>query len=105
MNKWKIAFWICLVVLLSVSVFSIYSIVDQAVTFTYQKEGYKDTEDDLENIIEIINKTDLTKTQIEKELKGHKLYEYMDFKTDTIALDRVSIIFKDDKLFKVSKQW
>ncbi len=105
MNKWKIAFWICLIVLLLVTAFSVYSIVDQAVTLTYQKEGYKDTEGDLDNIIEIINKTDLTKTQIENELKGHKLYEYMDFKTDTITLDRISIIFKDDKLFKVSKQW
>ncbi len=105
MNKWKIAFWVCLAVLLLVTAFSVYSIVDQAVTLTYQKEGYADTESDLDNIIEIINKTDLTKTQVEKKLKAHKLYGYMDFKTDTISLDRVSIIFKDDKLFKVSKQW
>lgn len=105
MNKWKIAFWVCLAVLLLVTTFSVYSIVDQAVTLTYQKDGYTDTENDLDNIIEIINKTDLTKTQIEKELKAHKLYEDMDFKKDTISLDRVSLIFKDGKLFKVSKQW
>ena len=105
MNKWKIAFWVCLAVLLLVAAFSIYSITDQAVTLTYEKEGYTDTENDLHNIIEIINKTDLTKTQIDKELKGHKLYEYMNFNTDTISLDRVSLIFKGDTLFKVSKQW
>jgi hypothetical protein len=105
MNKWKIAFWVCLTVLILVTAFGVYSIIDQAVTLTYQKEGYTDTENDLDNLIEIINKTDLTKTQIQKELKDHRLYEYMDFKTDTISLDRVSIIFKDDKLFKVTKQW
>ena len=105
MNKWKIAFWVCLSVLLLVTAFSFYSIINQAVTLTYQKEGYTDTENDLDNLIEIINKTDLTKTQIEKELKDHRLYEYMNFKKDTISLDRVTLIFQSDKLFKVTKQW
>lgn len=105
MNKWKIAFWVCLTALILVTAFGIYSIIDQAVTLTYQKEGYTDTENDLDNLIEIINKTDLTKTQIQKELKDHRLYEYMDFKTDTISLDRVTLIFQSDKLFKVTKQW
>jgi len=62
MNKWKIAFWVCLTVLLVVTAFGVYSIVDQAVTLTYQKEGYADTENYLENLIEIIKKTDLYKT-------------------------------------------
>lgn len=72
---------------------------------TYQKEGYTDTENDLENLIEIINKTDLTKIQIQKELKNHELYEYMDFKKDTISLDRVLLIFDNNKLKSVTKQW
>ena len=105
MNKWKIAFWICLTVLILVTAFGVYSIIDQAVSLTYQKEGYIDTENDLDNLIDIINKTDRTKAQIQKELKDHRLYEYMDFKKDTISLDRTTLIFKDDKLFKVSKQW
>lgn len=105
MNKWKIAFWVCLTVLLLVSAFSIYSIIDNAVTLTYQKEGYTDTENDLDNLIEIINRTDLTKTQIQKELKDHRLYDYMDFKTDTISLDRVLLIFNNNKLKSVTKQW
>jgi hypothetical protein len=105
MNKWKIAFWVCLSVLLLVTAFSVYSIIDQAVTLTYQKEGYTDIENDLDNLIEIINKTDLTKMQIQQELKDHRQYEYMDFKTDTISINRVTLIFKSDKLFKVTKQW
>jgi hypothetical protein len=88
-----------------VTAFGVYSIIDQAVSLTYQKEGYIDTENDLDNLIDIINKTDRTKAQIQKELKDHRLYEYMDFKKDTISLDRTTLIFKDDKLFKVSKQW
>lgn len=104
MNKWKIAFWICLTVLLLVTAFSVYSIIDQAVTLTYQKDSYTDTENDLENLIEIINKTDLTKTQIENELRDHRLYEYMDFKRDTVSLDRISLIFDNSKLKSVTKQ-
>lgn len=85
--------------------FSVYSIIDQGVTLTYQKEGYSDTENDLEQLIEIINKTDLTKNQIETELKDHRLFEYMNFKTDTVSLDRVLLIFENEKLKNVMKQW
>lgn len=69
MNKWKIAFWVCLIVLILVTAFGVYLIIYQAVTLTYQKQGYTDTEKDLDNLIEIINKTDLTKSQIQKNLK------------------------------------
>ena len=102
MNKWKIAFWYCLCVLFLVIGLSLYSIIDQGVTLTYQKVGYIDTENDLDILIEIINKTDLTKLQIENKLKVH---EFIDFKTDTISLHRVLLIFDNDKLKSVTKQW
>ena len=105
MNKWKIAFWISLTLLVVVTMFSAYSIIDQGVTLTYQKEGYTNTENDLDQLIEIIKKTDLTKSQIKNELKDHRLYEYMDFNSDTISLDRVLLIFENDKLINVTKQW
>ena len=105
MNKWKIAFWCCLTVLALVIVFSLYSIIDQGVTLTYQKEGYTDTENDLDQLIEIINKTDLTKVEIEEELKDHKFYEFMNFKSDTVSLDRILLIFDNNKLKKITKQW
>jgi len=105
MNKWKIAFWICFALLVLVTMFSIYSIINQGVTLTYQKVGYTNTENDLDQLIEIIKKTDLTKLQIKNELKNHKLYEYMNFNSDTISLDRVLLIFENDKFKNVTKQW
>jgi hypothetical protein len=105
MNKWKIAFWSCLTLLVVVTVFSAYSIIDQAYTLTYHKVGYEDTEKDLDQLMEIINKTDLTKKQIEFELKDRNDFEFMDFKTDTISLNRVLLIFDNDKLKSVTKQW
>jgi len=105
MNKWKIAFWCCLTILILAVAIALYLIIDQAVTLTYQKEGYTDTENDLEQLIEIINKTDLTKSQIEVELKDHKLYEFMDFKSDTVSLERVLLIFDNNKLKAIRRQW
>lgn len=78
--------------------FSAHSIIDHGVTLTYQKEGYTNTENDLDQIIEIIKKTDLTKSHIKNALKDHKLYKYMDFNSDTIKLDRLLLLFENDKL-------
>ncbi len=104
-NKWKIAFWICFVFLLLVAGFGAYSILDQGVALTYMKDEYSDTENDLNSLSSFINETDLSKTQIKKVLQTHHLSEYMDFAADTISLERVTLVFKEDKLIKVTNQW
>ena len=104
-NKWKSIFWICFVILILTNLFWFYQVIDQRVTITYVKEGYSETENDLETLVKIINSTDLTKQEIKTELENHGLNEFMDFKTDTVGLERVQLIFKNDKLKKVEKQW
>ena len=104
-NKWKIAFWISLLLLVITAATGLYSVVDQAVTLTYMKEGYSDTEVDLESLIQIIEQTDQSKQGIEILLKDHRLFEYMDFKTDTVGLERIILIFSNDSLKSVEKQW
>ncbi len=104
MNKWKIAFWICFTTLFIVTAFSAYIILDQSVTLTYMSDEFTDTENDLDNISKFINDTDLSKSQIKKSLTSHHLFEYMNVYNDTVSLDRVSLIFKDNKLKKVTKQ-
>lgn len=104
-NNWKIAFWICLLLLITTGILGLYSIIDQGVTITYMKEGYSDTEADLESLIEIINQTDQTKDEIEIVLKKHRFREFMNFNIDTIGLERVTLIFENDSLKKVEKQW
>jgi hypothetical protein len=104
-NKWKIAFWACFVLLIATALFELYSILDQGVTITHMRGGYSDKEADLETLIEIIESTDQTKGQIETKLKDHRLYHFMDFDKDTVALERVTLIFKDYRLEKIEKQW
>ncbi len=68
------------------------------------KEGYSDTEADLETLIQIIEQSDQSKQKIKVVLKDHRLYEYMDFETDTIGLERVLLIFENDSLKTIEKQ-
>jgi len=105
MNKWKIAFWITLTLLILVTAFSFYEILDQGVTITYMKDGYSDTENDLEYLSKILNETDLSKAEIREVMKKHMLYEFMDFNRDTIPLNRIELIFENEKFIKVSNQW
>ena len=68
MNKWKIAFWCCLTILILSVPFYIYSILDQGVTLTHQKEACLSTEKDLEQLADILVNTNISKTQIQNEL-------------------------------------
>ena len=104
-NKWRLAFWISILTLLVVIVIGLYSIIDQGVTITYMKDGYTNTENDLNSLVEIINETNLTKSAIEIKLKTHRFFEFMDFHQDTIPLERISLIFECDTLRKIEKQW
>jgi hypothetical protein len=101
MNKWKIGFWICLTTLLLTIGLGLYAILDQGVTLTYMKEGYGDTESDLEQLVKIINNTELTKDQIKRTLKGDDL----DFNSDTVSLRWTDLIFKENKLKRIELTW
>lgn len=83
----------------------IYTIIDQGVTISYMKEGYGDSKADLETLISVIEHTDQSKDEIEVLLKEHRLYEFMNFSSDTVALERVMLIFEDNLLQSVEKQW
>lgn len=101
MNKWKIGFWICFTTLLLTIGLGLYAILDQGVTLTYMKEGYGDTKSDLEQLIKIINHTDLTKDQIKRTLMGDDL----DFNADTVSLRRTALIFDENKLKRIELTW
>ncbi len=103
MIKWKFAFWICLTLLIIISVISIYSILDQGVTITYLKDGYDDTEKDLKTVSSIISETDLSKTEIKKLIE--KSGDVNEYSHDTIFLERIQMLFNHDTLRKIEFQW
>ena len=105
MNKWKIAFWISTALLLITIVAAAYVLIDQSMTIMYMRDGYEGTENDLKTLTKLINDTDLSKKQIENRLNDHRLNEFMDFKSDTIGLERIQLIFKNGQLERIENQW
>jgi len=68
------------------------------------KEGYANTENDLNNLIQIINSNDLSKRKIKENLSSHRFYDMMEFDKDTIGLERVDLVFVHDTLRKIINQ-
>jgi hypothetical protein len=101
MNRWKIAFWICFLLLLATAAFGFYSIIDQGMTITYERESYSDIDGDLRELVQIINNTDLSRDKIRTEILKSEEFNSVNCNTDTIYLNSIGLIFKDDKLFKV----
>lgn len=97
------AFWCSSTALLIVVGISVYSTIDQGYSLSYLQDSYTEKETELDNLILIINQTDLSKTGIEKTLKKHKIGESANFKSDTVSLDELKLIFRNDKLFKVTR--
>jgi hypothetical protein len=104
MNKWKVAFFTCLGALFLATILGVYIIVDQAVSLTYQREGFEGVENDLTVLVKIINGADFSKNEIQKSLAQQNLYELVDFESDTVTLNKVVLIFKNDKLLRVNEQ-
>jgi hypothetical protein len=105
MNKWKIGFWVSTTLLIVSLAVGAYIIVDQSVTIMYMQEAYSDTENDLKTLLELVNETDLSKAEIVKKLKDHRLVEFMDFRSDTIGLERVRLIFINGRLEQIENEW
>jgi hypothetical protein len=100
-NKWRTAFWILLTVFVLTTLFLLYSILDQRVTITYMREGFEDTEHDLEQVSQII-KGKLTFEDF-KEITD----EHPDLGDSTsIELNRMKINFgTDKKVSSVTTNW
>ena len=102
--RWKIAFWICLTLLLLTGIVGTYAVVDQGVTLTYLRESHQDTEADLQTVVKLINETDLTKEEVKAELQNHRLREYMDFDSNAVSLERIQLRFENDRLEKLEME-
>jgi|GraSoiStandDraft_4_1057263.scaffolds.fasta_scaffold754943_1 hypothetical protein len=98
MNKWKVAFWICFTVLL----FCIYTGASQAISLVKTSAGYSKTAEDLESVSRVINFQKIKKEDIQSALKDHSLFSQIDFRKDTITLNTLQMIFRDNKLIQIN---
>ena len=99
--KWKILFWVLLVIFIIVSCTLIYFVIDQAVTITYMMEGYKETSENLETLINLI-------PRISKKLSRDELTHIINdiypekflFKEGKIHIDNLTFEFDEQGIFK-----
>lgn len=100
-NKWKLGFWILMVIFISTTTFLVYQIVDQAVTLTYLRDSDKGTESDLKEFSQIIKgKLDF------KDFKQIS-DRYPDLTDSTyLGMQNLKITFGPDlKITSVTTQW
>ncbi|MEO6284959.1 MAG: hypothetical protein ABIN80_15595 [Dyadobacter sp.] len=82
-------------------VFGSYLIVDQAVSITNMREGYVETENDLEGLVKVLNCKNLTKAKVKKMFSADSLYIQIDSNKDSIFLNRVILVFRDEQFVEV----
>ena len=87
------------------NIYMVYVNIDQGYSLSYLHDGYTNTENDLQEVIDLYNNRAYTKEEIHEALKDHSFYEVLDFGKDTIELERVYLIFEHDQLQKVQKAW
>ncbi len=102
MNKWKIAFWVTIIIFLVTLGICFKKILDQSITLSRTQYDYFIIENDLKILSNIIVDTDISKKHVQQYIFNNRTrIDYMKFNGETISLDRVTLIFKNDKLFKL----
>lgn len=99
-NPWKIAFWSCLILLITITLFSAYSVLDQGVSLTYLRDDHSRTEHEMAILLEILDDSGLSKQQVLRALKENELPH---LNSDTIYLEKVMLIFERDSLVKAKR--
>jgi hypothetical protein len=101
MNKWKIGFWILLVIYIFTTGILLYNNLDKAVTIAYMKDGYENTEQDLEQLSQFI-KGRLYKS----DFKDYYLRNPNTSDSSKVELNRIKITFdKNGKVDSVTTIW
>jgi hypothetical protein len=91
--------------LLASMAFGLYSVIDQGVSLTYLRQDYDETKDDLKQLMKIINETDLTEDKVTKLVTASKDERFVHFDGDRITSGRITMIFKDNRLNKIERNW
>ena len=98
-NKWKFSFWICFTTLISVILLTVYIIFEINTSRMVYDETYRSISYDLDDLVEIINETDLSKRLIQKKLEIQNLTN-----SDTVSLEIMDLVFKENRLHKINER-
>ena len=103
MKKWKWSFFITLIILIITNILWLYAAIDAGVTYTYQQVSL----DERSNSVEILGKLIVkggqkyTKKDILHILRQENKESFIVEEKNSISIDGVDFIFKENKLSEV----
>ena len=100
--KGKKLYWVLLVIFIIVSCILIYFVIDQAVTITYMMEGYKETSENLETLINLIPRISkkLSRDELTHIIKDIYPDKFL-FKEEKIHIDNLTFEFDEQGIFRL----
>ncbi|OOV25049.1 hypothetical protein BXU11_15985 [Flavobacterium sp. LM5] len=100
-NKWKVGFWIYFAISIISILYLFVKNNSNEVTLAFTKMDKILIEQDFKMISEIVNKTDLSKTEILNEIVKDKLYKIENTENNKIEVGKVILNFEKEKLVKI----
>lgn len=97
-SKWKIAFWLYFAISIVLIIYLFAKNSSNAVNLAFTKMDKILIENDIKMISEIVNNTDLSKTEILNEITKDKLYKIEKIENNKIEFGRVILKFENEKL-------
>ncbi|WP_298117357.1 hypothetical protein [Flavobacterium sp.] len=100
-DKWKVGFWIYFIISIILILYLFAKNNSNQVHLAFTKMDKTLIEQDLKMISEIINNTDLSRTEILNEIKKNKFYNIENSENNKIEFGRVILNFEKEKLVKL----
>jgi hypothetical protein len=101
MNKWKVAFWICLVCSLIIFTIGLKTFIETEISLGFTKDDRNAYKEDLEITTTIINKNLRTKKEVEEEFSVNGYSPFFNEEKDSSYMLRTQYIFKNDTIIKI----
>lgn len=103
MNKWKIAFLVCLTLLFSIIVFLGAMVINTGVSYTYQQESLDDQirENEILGNLIVAGAKDYTKKELLHLLRQSNSRAFIVEEDNKIIMDNILFVFENDRLVNV----
>ncbi|WP_101688427.1 hypothetical protein [Dysgonomonas massiliensis] len=107
MKNWKIAFWICLTISITITALLVFIILFQVkrnIEASYTNDQIVFLKKELNIVTDIFKGTDLSKHRIDSLTKEYDEYKFFKYYPDSISLYSISIKFENDTLKHIRKR-
>ena len=103
MNRWKVAFFVAILVLVLSNIFWVFSVLDQSISYTYLQDSYNEKSRSVSNLGNLIvqGSDQYSKEDLLHLLRQSKPDAFIVDEGDTIIFEQIKFEFSDGKLVEV----